>query len=471
MIVAGYCRVSTTEQAEHGYSIREQEERIRAYCTAKGWTLYRVYSDPGFSGASLARPGLQTMMDDIKSGDIDAVLVYKLDRLSRSQKDALYLIEDVFLTANVGFISISENFDTSSPLGRAMVGILAVFAQLEREQIKERMILGKTARAKNGKWQGGKNAPVGYLFDKEKGLKIFEDEAIYIRQIFYSFADGVTIAEIERQLKEAGARNRYGLFTRININRILGNPVYVGKLIYKGEVYDAIHDPIIPDRIFEKAQEIRNWNHSQWEQKIRGSKNPSLLSGLLFCGICGGRYHHIKWSPNGIPRYVCYSRDKRLLNMIKDPACKNKTWKESELDALILEEIKKLSFDPDALREILKPKEKKEKDKAPDYRAQLARLKKQRSKYMDLYAVGGMELDAVREKLEPLNQQISDMEKKAIDQDGESRPETAALIPLFKNAGEIIEAGDKAEKRRLIRSLIKKIVLTGEDVEIHWNYI
>lgn len=206
MIVAGYSRVSTSEQAEHGYSIKEQEERIKAYCQAKDWTLLRIYSDPGYSGAKTDRPGLQAMISDVNAGQIDAVLVYKLDRLSRSQKDALYLIEDVFLKSGVQFISISENFDTSTPLGRAMVGILAVFAQLEREQIKERMILGKTARAKTGKWQGGKNTPVGYALDKEKGLSIDENEAVYIRMIFDLFTAGENLESIERELQKSGQK-------------------------------------------------------------------------------------------------------------------------------------------------------------------------------------------------------------------------------------------------------------------------
>ena len=345
MIVAGYSRVSTSEQAEHGYSIKEQEERIKAYCQAKDWTLLRIYSDPGYSGAKTDRPGLQAMISDVNAGQIDAVLVYKLDRLSRSQKDALYLIEDVFLKSGVQFISISENFDTSTPLGRAMVGILAVFAQLEREQIKERMILGKTARAKTGKWQGGKNTPVGYALDKEKGLSIDENEAVYIRMIFDLFTAGENLESIERELQKIGAKSRYGVFTRIYINRILGNPVYTGKLAYKGEIYDAAHDAIISEEQFQKAQEIRTKNHDLWERNIRGSKNPSLLSGLLYCSQCGSKYHRVRWRPELAPRYVCYSRDKRLLNMVKDPDCKNKTYLESELDNMILFEIKKLIAD------------------------------------------------------------------------------------------------------------------------------
>ena len=135
--VAIYVRVSTQEQAVEGYSISEQIDRLTKFCEAHSWKIYKVYTDPGFSGGNMNRPSLQKLFADCTQKRFDTVLVYKLDRLSRSQKDTLYIIEDLFLTNHVDFISMSENFDTSTPFGRAMIGILSVFAQLEREQIKD----------------------------------------------------------------------------------------------------------------------------------------------------------------------------------------------------------------------------------------------------------------------------------------------------------------------------------------------
>ena len=137
--VVCYVRVSTREQAEKGYSVSEQQERLKAYCLAKDWVVAQVITDPGFSGAKLERPGMQQLISLVQAKKCDAVLVWKLDRLSRSQKDTLYLIEDVFLKNGCAFVSMNENFDTSTAFGRAMIGILSVFAQLEREQIRERM--------------------------------------------------------------------------------------------------------------------------------------------------------------------------------------------------------------------------------------------------------------------------------------------------------------------------------------------
>ena len=137
---ACYVRVSTDNQLEN-YSIEEQTDRLQAYCRARDITITEFYTDGGYSGGSINRPALQQMLKDIRSGEINLVIVYKLDRLSRSQKDTLTLIEDHFLANHVDFISVSENFDTSTPFGRAMIGILSVFAQLEKEQITERFMM------------------------------------------------------------------------------------------------------------------------------------------------------------------------------------------------------------------------------------------------------------------------------------------------------------------------------------------
>lgn len=123
-----YIRVSTQEQALEGYSIDAHTDRLTSYCRAKGWGIGKIYKDAGFSGSNMDRPALQQLLSDIKDGAIDCVLVYKLDRLSRSQKDTLCIIEDVFLSHNVSFVSMQENFDTSTPFGRAIIGILSVFA-------------------------------------------------------------------------------------------------------------------------------------------------------------------------------------------------------------------------------------------------------------------------------------------------------------------------------------------------------
>ena len=186
--VAIYVRVSTKEQALEGYSIGEQTDRLTKFCEAHDWTIVKVYTDAGHSGANQIRPALQDLIQDIKAGRIDKVLVYKLDRLSRSQKDTLELIEDVFLKNGTDFESMSEKLDTSTPHGKAMIGILAAFAQLEREMISERMSMGREARVKQGKWKGGHHAPYGYDYEPSlEKLVINEYESMIIKNLFNNF--------------------------------------------------------------------------------------------------------------------------------------------------------------------------------------------------------------------------------------------------------------------------------------------
>lgn len=183
--VAIYVRVSTTSQADEGYSIDEQKAKLTSYCDIKDWNIYEIYTDGGFSGSNTERPALEQLIRDAKRKLFDTVLVYKLDRLSRSQKDTLYLIEDVFLENNIEFVSLLENFDTSTPFGKAMIGLLSVFAQLEREQIKERMQLGKLGRAKSGKSMQWAKTSYGYDYIKETGtLSVNPYQALIVRKMF-----------------------------------------------------------------------------------------------------------------------------------------------------------------------------------------------------------------------------------------------------------------------------------------------
>ena len=149
-ITAVYVRVSTDAQFEEGYSIDAQEEKLRQWCRLKDYTNVEVYQDGGWSGSNLDRPAMKKLISDITCRRVGRVVVYKLDRLSRSQKDTLFLLEEVFIPYDVEFYSLNENFDTSTPYGKAMIGILSVFAQLERENIRERTRMGMYERVKSG---------------------------------------------------------------------------------------------------------------------------------------------------------------------------------------------------------------------------------------------------------------------------------------------------------------------------------
>ena len=185
-----YVRVSTEGQAEEGYSIDAQKKLLEAWCISKEIESYEFYIDPGYSGSNIERPAMTAMLRDAEKGLLSHVAVYKLDRLSRSQKDTLYIIEDVLNKNGVDFVSLSENMDTSTPIGRAMLGILSAFAQLERETIKLRTRMGMRERVKSGLWMGGGKVPFGYDYDDEKGILVPNSDADTVREIYRRYLDG-----------------------------------------------------------------------------------------------------------------------------------------------------------------------------------------------------------------------------------------------------------------------------------------
>lgn len=277
-----YIRVSTLEQAQEGYSVGEQKERLIAYCKAKDWIIADIYVDGGYTGSNLNRPGIQKLISE--TDKFDLVLVYKLDRLSRSQRDTLYLIEEVFRPKGVDFISMQESFDTSTPFGKAMIGLLAVFAQLEREQIKERTWMGRVARAKTGLHHGGGHIPIGYEYE-DGHLVINPYEAEQVRKIYEWYLAGDSLKTITDKLQEVGYTNKYSSYSSwTSVRNILGNETYTGRLHFGDVIVDNAHEPIISKEQFDAAQVLRGKRQEQYGGQAFQSKHllarPHLLRPL-----------------------------------------------------------------------------------------------------------------------------------------------------------------------------------------------
>lgn len=484
MKVGLYLRVSTQEQAKEGYSIGEQETRLRKYCDAMNWDIYKVYIDPGYSGGDTNRPGLQSLVKDVETESLDKVVVYKLDRLSRSQLDTLYLIEKVFLANGTDFVSMSENFDTSTPFGRAMIGILAVFAQLEREQIKERMGMGKEARAKEGKWGGGSSEPIGYDYDPvTEQLTINEYEKMQILEAADLFLKGMPLRTISTLFHTKGYtyRGKSGKTSEWEPKRfkyVFGSKLYIGYMRYGGEWYKGKHTPIFDDETFDKLQRLlaqRREDFAIHKKKCEGY--TTYLGGIIYCKQCGARYTKQsgrKWKDNEPPiYYCCYSRNKKVPKMIKDPNCKNKNWKMKELDQIVIDEIKKLYMDSDYINQIRTEKEKQvdTPDKLMILREEIRKIDEQISRFMDLYGIGKFTIDQVSSKVDPLNEQRKGLQKELDDLNAStgilSIEETIEILNSFP---EVMERGDFNEIRALIESLIRFIELDEDDVYIHWRF-
>lgn len=332
---ACYVRVSTEHQRDN-YSIAEQISRLEAFCKAKDITIGNIYTDGGYSGGNLNRPALQDMLNHLTQYDI--VLVYKLDRLSRSQKDTLFLIEDYFLAKKVDFISICENFDTSTPFGRAMIGMLSVFAQLEKDQITERFTMGRIARAKNGFYHGGSIAPTGY--DYVDGQLIPNAyEAAQVKDLYERFRQGHTIHDCWKYMQSRYTTKYGGWKSETLIRNVLRNEVYIGKVKFQKKIYPGNHTPIISETLFYEVQEL--FQKRKASSSI-SQKHPfaarTLLSGHLFCGQCGSRFH----GEHG--KYCCSSRGKGYKNHKTAPICANRRWKMEELDIYIIDTICAMHF-------------------------------------------------------------------------------------------------------------------------------
>ena len=180
-MVFGYCRVSSDEQAAHGISIDAQRDILNGYAAMSQQEI-RIYEDAGFSGKSMDRPALQQLLAAIGSG-VTAVVVWKLDRLSRSLRDTLAMIEDIFAPAGVTLVSVTESIDTSTPSGRMMLNLLASFAQLEREQDSDRVVMAHKHLARDCKYLGG-HIPLGYMVDENKYYQLHPQLAPVVRRVF-----------------------------------------------------------------------------------------------------------------------------------------------------------------------------------------------------------------------------------------------------------------------------------------------
>lgn len=454
MNVAGYVRVSSDAQVEN-YSIPQQRAAITNYCTAKEWNLINIYSDAGYTGANTDRPALQELIENLNIYDI--VLVFKLDRLSRKQKDTLELIE-TFDKNGVKFASIQENFDTSTPLGMAMVGMLSTFAQLEREQIKERMALGRKGRTEKGLWRAGSNVPTGYDYI-DGHLVIREDEAEQIRKIFELFLGGMSIHKIKDYM-HAHYTNRYSSWAQASaVSTTLHNPLYIGMLPSKTEkkVYQGEHEAIIDVDTFEAAQRLLKARAAMYlEQPFRATH---LLTGLTFCGECGGRVSCV--GTHKYSYYGCHKKfngDPRRKKLAK---CSTPNYNVNKLDKIIIDEVLKLSYDEKAIKALIKPRKKVNHTKA------LKGLKNRKNRLIDLYTVGGIDMEYLTTKINEIDTKIEQL-KADVQEQPELSFEDAKKI--FNNVKDVFEKDDMQLKRAILSSLISKIVLSGDDIIIHWRF-
>lgn len=243
-----YTRVSTEAQGDDDkVSLSEQERMAKVCIESKGWQYVGTYEDNGVSGRTMDRPALKRMIADIVDKKLDAVVIFKLDRLSRKQKDTLIIIEDILMKNDVDLVSLNETFDTTTPWGRAMIGFLSTFNQLESENIVVRTAMGRYAKAREGGYAGGK-PPLGYKADDGR-LVVVPKEAEIVRLVFELRSQGGTLIGIADELNKRGYRTKKGNeFKHSAVQTILNNEeTYRGNYKYGKEGNEGTHEPILTD--------------------------------------------------------------------------------------------------------------------------------------------------------------------------------------------------------------------------------
>ena len=301
---AVYTRVSTDERLDQSFnSLDAQREAGQAYIVSQrseGWSpVADAYNDGGFSGGNVERPALKRLMADIAADQIDIVVVYKIDRLTRSLADFSRLIE-VFEQHKVSFVSITQQFNTTTSMGRLMLNVLLSFAQFEREVTGERIRDKIAASKRKGMWMGGFPA-LGYDV-KDRQLVINPAEAVTVKHIFQRFVELRSITELCHELAMAGIHTKAltsrsgnsrpgGPMDKQHISNVLRNHLYIGEVTHKGAVYAGQHEPIVSRKLWDQVQEILSGNtHDRMGRTQTRNKTDALLRGLLF-GPNGEKYH------------------------------------------------------------------------------------------------------------------------------------------------------------------------------------
>ncbi len=440
-----YVRVSTDAQVD-GYSIEAQIESLEGYLKSQGWSDYELYADPGFSGKNLERPAIGKLIKDCKDGKIDTVLVFKLDRLSRSQKDTLYLIEEIFNTNGVGFISVRESFDTTTPFGKAMIGILSVFAQLERETILERTRIGLKKRAENGYWRGGGKTPFAYDYDKEAGMLVVNGERKVIFDLMKTLRiQGYSYNELS---KVTGYDESW-------IQGILNAKTNLGKIPFKGELYDGKHEAIISEEEYQQLQTIEK------QRSKNQHASHYLLSGKIYCGNCGAKYRYQKWGQRII--CYCYSQQKSKPKLIKDPNCNNIRLDSFEIEDNFLEQLFAMSLNEELFRSTF---DLSKTDLVDELNLRLDKTKKKIENLIQLLS-DNIANDEIKKELAKLTSEKSNIIKE-LENIKEKERETKTYDKI-KNLESVWTGMEFKEKRNVVEQLLDKIVVDGKTLKIYWN--
>ncbi|ABD13339.1 Recombinase [Frankia casuarinae] len=467
-----YLRRSTDDENQP-YTIEAQEERLRSYVDSQpNWIVALRFADDA-SGATTERKDLQRALAAARNGLIDVLLVYRVDRLSRSLRDTVDLLEELE-QAGVVFRSATEPFDTATPIGRMLLQILAMFAQFERDMIIDRVIAGMERKAAKGLWKGGRR-PFGYQVDKiAKKLIIDVAEATIVRLIFDLYVrDRLGTRAIASVLNNRGLRTTVGgPWSGHKILRMLDNRAYLGELTFREITVEGTHEPIIDEETFDAAQKILT---ERSEETSRRASNPSdyYLTGRMRCPQCGtaligtratGRNHTYRY-------YTCHTR-----NRYNRHECDAPRLDADAVDYAVLTALAGFYRDHQQLiADAVLKAQRSHRDARSEHTAELSTIETELTltdqaidRYLGAFERGTLDdetlatrLEALRTKQKQLRQRQAELTEE-IDHEP-VMPARSSLRAVTRHIETIIETGDDLGRKALIEALVAEVKITGPD--------
>lgn len=480
-----YTRKSTEEGLEQEFnSLDAQREAGEAYVksqASEGWEcLPDRYDDGGFSGGNMERPALQRLLADVEAGKIDCIVVYKVDRLSRSLLDFAKMVE-TFDRHAVSFVSVTQLINTSTSMGRLMLNVLLSFAQFEREIISERTRDKIAATRRKGKWSGGRPI-LGYRVVESK-LVVDPAEAERVRRIFALYLERDGLVPVVEELARRGWTNKQWTtkkgdvaggkpFDKNSLWGLLRNVTVTGRVRYKDEVHAGEHAAIIDDDTWRLVQSKLKRNGRNGGSAVR-NRQGALLKGLLFCAPCG-RAMTATYSTRGAKRYryyVCNGAQKNGRT-----SCPSRSIPAGEIERFVVEQIKCIGGDPELVAETIRQATEQSAARAEELAIEERRLRRELAKYhrelsqLSSAAGGGDEIAVAR--LADLQDQLQDAEHRLLEVAAETeRIATAQIDPdsaaaALEEFDAVWEALSPKEQGELLRLLIERIDYDGQEGEI-----
>jgi len=483
-----YTRKSTDEGLDQDFnSLDAQRESAEAYILShkhEGWAcLPERYDDGGFTGGNMERPALKRLLTDIEAGEIDCVVVYKVDRLSRSLLDFARIME-TFEKHGVSFVSVTQQFNTTNSMGRLTMNILLSFAQFEREIIAERTRDKMSAARRKGKWMGG-GLVLGYDVAPRGGrLVVNEEEAAQVRAIYELYLEHRSLIPVVRELDRRGWRNKRWItkkgnerggapFTKNTLFRLLTNVIYIGKVSYKGTIYPGEHDAIVDAKVWKRVQELLRRNGRNGGKEVR-NKYGALLKGLLYCVPCNTAMVHTYTAKKNGRRYryyVCLNAQQRGWD-----ACPTKSVNAHDLETFVVDHIRGLGSDgeivAETIRQVREKSEKRMIELERERRSLERKLRRLHAKLRELAlmpAAPGSDVSLTADRLADLQDQIRSIEQRmtaireevlSLERETVDERDLVKALSIFDPVWESLNS---RERHRVMHLLIDRIAYDGRD--------